>query len=98
MDAYARVDRDYQKDLEESQIRHDVYTNIIENCQWSTAEMEVLGHSYIFKLQRVRSSMQCTVQFQQHPLMQLREDVMQVWEDVRVVSVDQEFRRSSQES
>ena len=27
-----------------------------------------------------------------------REDVMQVWEDARVVSVDQEFRRSSQES
>ena len=28
--------------------------------------------------------------------MRSREDVMQVWEDARVVSVDQEFRRSSQ--
>lgn len=34
-------------------------------------------------------------QFQQHPLMRSREDVMQTWEDARVVSVDQEFRRSS---
>ena len=28
----------------------------------------------------------------------VKRDVMQVWEDARVVSVDQEFRRSSQES
>lgn len=74
MDAYARVDRDYQKDLEESQIRHDVYTNIIDNCQWSTAEMEVLGHSYKYKLQRVRSYLKDAIDTINNELERMDED------------------------
>ena len=55
MDAYARVDRDYEKQMVEDQIWHDVVNNIEDNIKWAGEMLHNFRYSNEHKLQKCKS-------------------------------------------